>query len=198
MSLPIQRLSYTQIGQIASTFLSRYHPDFSLPIPIEEIAEQKLGLKIFEKINLKKDYGTDGFLVSDLSAIFIDFDLYMNYENRSRFTIAHEVGHVVLHGDIFRKLNIKTAEDLYQLSQQITDKEHGWLEFQAYSFAGQVLVPKNLLFREIKSKLGRIPQNEQPEILFPVIQDLPEIFFASGEVILRRLQKEGIIKQNNG
>lgn len=50
---------------------------------------------------------------------------------------------------------------------------------------------------ELKKRLGRIPLLESPEILAPAIQDLPEIFKVSDAVILRRLQKEGIVKFNS-
>ncbi|TSC85792.1 MAG: hypothetical protein G01um10147_1068 [Microgenomates group bacterium Gr01-1014_7] len=197
MSLPIQRLSYKRIGDIASQFLAKYHPSFSLPIPIEEIAESKLNLKIIEEMNLKKDYDIDGFLTSDLTRIFVDFDLYMKFENRTRLTIAHEAGHFILHGQLFQDLKINSIEDLNSLAEKMTDDEHGWLEYQAYSFAGQVLVPKELLLKELKNKLGRIPSLESPEILAPAVQDLPEIFKVSDAVILRRLQKEGVVKTNS-
>lgn len=197
MSITLQRLSYKRIGEIANQFLTTYHPYLSLPIPIEEIAEQKLNLRIHEQMNLKKDYDVDGFLTSDLTTIFIDFNLYMNFENRSRFTIAHEIGHFVLHGGIFKNLNINSVARLNELAVKITGEEYRWLEFQAYSFASHVLVPRNLLFDEIKKRIGKIPELEAPEVLAPIAQDLLNIFQVSGEVILRRLEKEGIVKANS-
>lgn len=194
MSLPIQRLSYKRIGEIANQFLAKYHPRFSLPIPIEEIAEQKLNLRIHEQMNLKKDYDVDGFLISDLTTIFIDFDLYMNFENRTRFTIAHEIGHFILHGEFFKSLNINSIEDLNSLAVKVTDEEHGWLEYQAYSFASHVLVPTQLFLNELKKRLGRIPSQEAPEILATVTEDLLDVFQVSGDVLARRLVKEGIVK----
>jgi len=197
MSITLQRFSYKRIGDIASEFWTKYHPSFSLPIPIEEIAEQKLNLKIREQMNLKEDYDVDGFLTSDLTTIFIDFNLYMNFENRSRFTIAHEIGHFVLHGEIFKNLNINSVDKLNELAIKITDEEYRWLEYQAYSFASHVLVPKNLLFNEIKKRIGKIPELEAPEVLAPIAQDLLNIFQVSGEVILRRLEKERVVKPNS-
>lgn len=197
MNLSIQRLSYQKIGQIADEFLSKYHPKLLLPIPIEEIAEKRLGIKIFEEMDLKRNYDVDGVLISNLTSIFIDFDLYMNFENRARFTIAHEVGHCILHGEIFKKLNINSVEALNNLAAKITDEEYGWLEYQAYSFASQVLVPKSLLFETLKKRLGRVPSLETPEVLSTIIQDLPSIFQVSDAVILRRLQKEGIVRNDH-
>lgn len=86
MSLTPTRLSYSKTGEIVNQFLADYHPSLELPIPIEEIAESKLGLTITQEMNLKKDYDVDGFLTSDLTTIFIDFDLYMRHENRTRLT----------------------------------------------------------------------------------------------------------------
>lgn len=197
MSLWLQHLSYQRIGQIADEFLEKYHPQLLLPIPIEEIAEQKLNLKINQEMGIKKGYDVDGFLTSDLTTIFVDFDLYLKHENRTRFTIAHEVGHFVLHGALFRDLKINSAGDLGNLVEKVTDAENQWLEYQAYSFAGQVLVPRGLLFNEIRKRVGRVPQLETPEILVPIAQDLLDVFQVSGLVMSRRLEKEKIVKLNS-
>lgn len=197
MSLAIQRLSYKGIGDIADEFLKSHHRSLSLPIPIEEIAEQKLGLTILQEMDLKKNYDVDGFLMSDLKTIFLDFNMYLKYENRTRFTIAHEVGHFVLHHELFKKLNINSVEALNNLATKITDEEYGWLEYQAYSFASQVLVPKATLYDEIKKRIGKIPKLEAPEVLAPIAQDLLDVFQISGDVMLRRFQKENIVKSNS-
>lgn len=194
MNFSIPRLSYKTIGQIAGKFLEKHHPQISLPVPIEEIAEQKLKIKIIPTSKLKENYDIDGFLTSDLNAIFLDLDIYLKYENRTRFTIAHEIGHLILHGDLFNKFNINSIEKLNTLSDKMTDEEYGWIEYQAYSFASQVLVPTTELLKELKNKLGKIPTNEMPEVFSPIAQDLLQIFQVSGEVLLRRLQKERILK----
>lgn len=197
MSLAIQHLSYKGIGDIADEFLKSHHRSLLLPIPIEEIAEQKLGLTILQEMDLKKNYDVDGFLTSDLKTIFLDFNMYLKYENRTRFTIAHEVGHFVLHHELFKKLDINSVEALNNLATKITDEEYGWLEYQAYSFGSQVLVPKSILYDEIKKRIGKIPKLEAPEVLAPVAQDLLDVFQVSGDVMLRRLQKENIVKSNS-
>lgn len=197
MSLTPARLSYSKIGEIASQFLANYHPNLELPIPIEEIAESKLNLTITQEMNLKRDYDVDGFLTSDLSTIFIDFDLYMKHENRTRLTIAHEIGHLIIHGKLFQDLNINSTKELNSMIDQVTDEDYRWLEYQAYSFAGQVLVPKQLLIKELEKRLGKIPSAEIQEVIFPILLDLQDVFGVSGEVLIRRLQKEGIVKNNS-
>ena len=197
MKLQLKRLSYNVVGDIAFSFLKKYHSDFSIPIPIEEIAEGKLHIEIIPVNKLKVLYDTDGCLDSTLSKIFIDMDLYMKYENRTRFTIAHEIGHSVLHKTYFENLDIHTVEDIYNISDQINEDDYGWLEYQAYSFAGQVLVPKNVLVTEVEKRLGEIPKGKfLPEKIFSISQELLEIFNVSGEVLSRRLQKTGIINND--
>lgn len=197
MKLQLKRLSYFNIGEITVEFLKKHHNDFTLPIPIEEIAESKLHLEIIPVSKLKMLHDIDGCLDSSLSKIFIDMDLYMKYENRTRSTIAHEIGHLILHKTYFENLNIHTVEDIYNISDQISEDDYGWLEYQAYSFAGQVLVPKNVLISEVEKRLGGIPKGKfLPEKIFSISQDLLEIFNVSGEVLSRRLQKAGIINND--
>lgn len=197
MNIAPRRLSYDKIGEIAYSFLSSYHPSLSLPIPIEEIAESKFNIEIVPVMTMKEEFDADGCLTSDFSTIFIDYSVYTKQENRTRFTIAHEIGHLVLHKELFKTLKIQTANDLYELSDKISNKDYGWLEYQAYTFAGHVLVPKDLLLSEVKKRLGRIPERENPENMFHVFQDLIDIFRVSGEAMLRRLTKEGLVKSNS-
>lgn len=195
MRLNLRKLSYLKIGYVADEFLNRYHSSFALPIPIEEIAEGKLNIEIIPIKNLRQNHDVDGLLDSTLSKIFIDLDLYVKSENRTRFTIAHEIGHLILHEEIFRGLNIRTEEDAFRLTVNTTDDDYGWLEYQAYVFAGNVLVPKNALTHEVEKRLGKIPYKKfLPEDIFPISQELLDVFKVSGEVLSRRLGKEGIIK----
>ncbi|MBU2051731.1 ImmA/IrrE family metallo-endopeptidase [Patescibacteria group bacterium] len=197
MKLNLRRLTDFKIGEIAQKFLEQHHPSLSLPIPIEEIAESKLNIEIIPIKTLKQDFDIDGCLDSTLSRIFIDFDLYINQENRTRFTIAHEVGHLALHWEIFNSLEIKSQTDLYKLVDNISNEDYKWLEYQAYSFAGHILVPTQLLTHEIKSRLPISQTGEvSAEDLYPVFPELIEKFNVSGEVLLRRLQKVGLVNNN--
>lgn len=194
MSLDIKKLSYVRIGEIANDFLNTHHTSRTAPIPIELIAENALDLTIAPISRMKSDYDVEGCLDSNLSTIFIDTDIYMKNEHRSRFTVAHEIGHLVLHNKIFRDLKISKPEDIYKLTNEITEEEYGWIEYQAYTFAGHVLVPKTELISELNQ---RLPVSKERAITFeeliPVAMELQERFCVSGEVLYRRLEKEGLI-----
>ena len=197
MKLNLPRLTYQQIGNIADQFLTLNYPRLKLPIPIEQIAESKLNLKIYEEFNLKKDFEVESFLTSDLSTIFIDFDIYNKFENRARCSIAHEIGHLILHGKILSKLEINSTFKLGDFLNNVDEDEYGWLEYQAYSFANQVLVPNKLLLTEIKRLVGYVPNQAPLESILPLSEDLLEIFQVSGSLMLKRLQKEGIVKSTS-
>jgi len=197
MKLNLPRLTYQQIGNIADQFLTLNYPRLKLPIPIEQIAESKLNLKIYEEFNLKKDFEVESFLTSDLSTIFIDFDIYNKFENRARCSIAHEIGHLILHGKILSKLKISSTVKLGDFLNNVDEDEYSWLEYQAYSFANQVLVPNKLLLTEIKRLVGFVPNQAPLESILPLSEDLLEIFQVSGSLMLKRLQKEGIVKSTS-
>lgn len=198
MTLSIKRLSYAILGEISHGFLVSHHSSLKLPIPIELIAEKSLGIELVPVIDLKKRFDVEACLSSSLTAIFIDYKMYMEYENRSRFSIAHEIGHLVLHSEIFKNLNIKSELDVLNLSKNIKEEDYGWLEYQAYSFAGHVLVPQGKLLEEVEKRLGKITPNKfLPEEIFPISQELLDVFNVSGEVLSRRLQKASIIRINN-
>ena len=93
-----------QIFHHAEDFLEKYHPTQKAPVPIEEITEFGLGLTIFPTKILESGCEVSGTLSKDFQTILIDERTFEKFEERARFTIAHEVGHYVLHKDIFLDL----------------------------------------------------------------------------------------------
>lgn len=155
-----------------------------------------MGIAIVVISGIKSLLGVDSFISSDFSQITIDEYSFVKFPERTRFSITHEVGHFVLHKNWYQKYGPQNLEDYITFHDRIDKEIYKYLEIQAQTFAGLVLVPKALLFEELKKKLGKVPSGESPEILASAIQDLPEIFKVSDAVILRRLQKEGIVKNN--
>lgn len=190
-------LKFTDVAHAADNFLKNYHPSLSLPIPIEEIVEHKMKIAIFAVPGIKSLIGIDAFISSDFSQITVDEDCFVKFPERTKFSIAHEVGHLILHKDWYEKYGPKNFEDYLTSHDRIDNQVYKYIEIQAHTFAGLVLVPKDLLLNELKKRLGRIPSLEAPEVLAPAVQDLPEVFKVSDAVVLRRLQKEGIVKINS-
>lgn len=190
-------IKFSDVVKAANNFLDTYHPSLSLPIPIEKIVEHKMNISLFAVPNIKFLLGIDAFISADFTQLTIDEECFVKYPERTRFSITHEIGHLILHKDWYIKHGPKDLTDYLDFSDRVDNQLYKYTEIQAQTFAGLVLVPKKLLLLELEKKLGRIPSLESPEILAPVVQDLPEVFQVSDAVILRRLQRENIIKLNS-
>lgn len=136
----------------ANKFLNTYHPFLSLPIPIEEIVEQKMDIALFAVPGIKLLIGVDAFISSDFTQITIDEDCFVKYPERTRFSIAHEIGHLILHKDWYEKYGPKNLDDYLSSHDRMDGQIYKYIEIQAQTFAGLVLVPKNLLFKELKNR----------------------------------------------
>lgn len=107
------------------------------PIPVHEIAESNGANVVFA------DFGVNSEKVSG----FCDFEnarLYVNKDDRLErqiFTIAHELGHWILHRDKFKHDPSKYSV-LPRFSNPNADDP---LEKEANTFAACLLVPKRLL-----------------------------------------------------
>lgn len=190
-------LRFVDVVRAADKFLKTYHSSLTLPIPIEDIVERKMGIAVVVVPGIKSLLGVDAFISADFTQITIDENSFIKFPERTKFSIAHEIGHLILHKSWYEKYGPKNFEDYLTFHDRIENQVYKYIEIQAHTFAGLVLVPKSLLLKELKKRLGRIPSNEDPEILIPVAQDLLEIFQVSGDVILRRLQREGIVKSSS-
>lgn len=79
----------------------------SLPVPIESIAEDHYGLLIEARPSLQEfatggDAHVSGVLLRARGRILVDALEAARAPGRRRFTIAHELGHLVLHDDQVR------------------------------------------------------------------------------------------------
>jgi Zn-dependent peptidase ImmA (M78 family) len=106
------------------------------PIPVLEIAEQAGVDVVFV------DFGSH----SDAVAGFCDFEqakLFVNRDDkfgRQMFTIAHELGHWILHKDFF-----DNDPERYRVLPRFQKPRSDPYEQEANCFAAEMLVPKRLL-----------------------------------------------------
>ena len=94
--------SYDDLRKKADDFLRTHNPSSIIPVPIEEIVEFDFIIIIVPVLALQRDFDVEGFTSSDLKNIYVDEYVYTNYLNRYRFTLAHEIGHIILHRNLYR------------------------------------------------------------------------------------------------
>lgn len=196
MSFNVPHLTYNQLRAAADAFLKRYHSSRKIPIPIEQIIEFQMGLDIVPLPGLLEAYGVDGFTSSDLSEISVDQFVYEHRPARYRFTLAHEVGHVVLHAELFRAHRFRGIEAWKRFLMGVPELDYSRLEWQAYSFGGLVLVPGDMLQQELKVAAKQVKAqglSQETDFAKALTTDIVATRFGvSSEVIERRLGYEQI------
>lgn len=193
------RLNYEQIYQEAEKFLKDYHPGRTLPVPIHEIVDIKFGIHIVPKFMLEKHIGLVGFLSNDFSTIYVDENVHDYQEARFRFTLAHEIGHLILHRNIYEDLSFTSPEEWKSIQVRMKDDVRQWFEWQANCFAGLVLVPRDELADHVGKCISKIDEqgidlNENWEFAWEKVADYlgREVFNVSSTTVLSRLHYDKI------
>jgi len=118
------------------------------------------------KYQFDKDLGMNssgneilGKLEVDKRKVFITNKLENNTP-RWRFTLGHEIGHLLLHRNLdiplFIQDHMDTDEILNWSNTNVKDKNIMRLEWQANSFSSSLLLPRNLVYDFIFSKLEEL------------------------------------------
>jgi Zn-dependent peptidase ImmA (M78 family) len=178
ISLGVPFLSNSVIVSKANAFLKDNNLN-SIPIDIEFVVESKYDINIIPFSELKREYGIDGYSSHDCSSIYVDKYIYDETPNRLRFTITHELGHVILHKQYIQQNNWSSIEEWINVYKNIDAKDIDFMEYQAYVFAGLVLVPQNelqTLFSNNLPKLNNLIQVAQQSNLARADYIEPAIF----------------------
>ena len=152
MPLPIPTYSYEDLRRRAAAFLRQHHPEGSVPVPIEQIVEFQFHINIIPLPGLLKVHDVDAFLSSDLKSLAVDLGILESRSpNRYRFSLAHELAHAFLHKDVYAQFRFSNVREWKAQIKVISDADREWLEWQAYSFAGLILVPGEPLKERLRN-----------------------------------------------
>jgi Zn-dependent peptidase ImmA (M78 family) len=196
-------LSYEDINKLAEDFLREHNRNEILPVDIEAIAEFDLGLNIFPFPNLQETFDIEGFISGDLEVIYVDEFIYYQRPTRYRFTLAHEIGHYVFHSDLIASFHPQSVADWGKFILAIDGETYDWLEWQAYSFAAAVLVPRVSLKQNFHNELellqpkidfirskGLSAESSQDYIVNAIATKIIGIYDVSADVLNKRISKE--------
>ena len=189
-------LPHERLRAVADSFLKEHHPSGELPVPIEEIIEFDFGLDIVPMPGLKSEFDVDAFITSALSEIRVDGDIYSNRPNRYRFSLAHELAHLLIHQDVFKAMKFTTIREWKAAICSIPERQYFFIEQQAYTLAGLILVPKSplvSLFQESAEKAnaaGLDIQELDPKFRRSIESSIGRHFDVSADVVARRLKSE--------
>lgn len=180
-------------------FRQRYWPSGAIPVDVESIVDVKLGLDIVAVPHLYRAYGIDGFLAADRSAIYIDHAVQEHsILYRYRFTLAHELAHLHLHGALFDNASFDSVEEWRDFLRAMPEESRSWYEWQGYAFAGLLLVPRDALTQKIEEAVDRAHEAGFTDLDLGVeahrdilAEWVGRRFDVSGEVVVRRGAYDG-------
>lgn len=171
----------TKIQRLVEQILDQHHIS-SPPVDVHLIAKSK-GVQI-----IKGDLGdVSGILFRERNRTLIGVNA-THASTRQRFTVAHEIGHLILHGDESLHVDKVFAIKLRnQTSSEAVDRG----EIEANAFAAELLMPTEMVRRRI-SELPGILDYEKDDI---VIKQLANEFQVSQQAMTIRLINLGYIQE---
>jgi len=126
---------------LQKTFLRGINP----PIDIDLIAEKQPLIDSLGFLPDLRQFDVDAVLLSKPNG---QFDIILDenvYRSRTSFSIAHEIGHIVLHPTLY--LGCNNIEASIELSKKIFTKYYR-IEREANYFAGAILIPRKAIFKD--------------------------------------------------
>ena len=193
--------SYEDLRSKADDFLKKHHPSGTVPVPIEEIVEFDFGINIVPVLGLQREFEVEGFLSGDLKDIYVDEYVYTDRITRYRFTLAHEIGHIVLHRHLYDKHRFTSIHGWQEFINSMTEEQHSWLEYQGYAFAGLVLVPKEKLL-PVRDRVDKkdgdkgISMEKNWDFAWELLTEhVAKAFLVSPDVVEKRVEKDEVKKK---
>jgi hypothetical protein len=162
-------------------FEERYDAAGAPPVPVERLAIASLGLFVDEADDLRALPGapTDqgrlsGMLDSEEMIVWVDRGEARRSPGRRRFTIAHEIGHLLLHVPVLHKVFYDRPADIQEIDDGAPASELPELrrrEREANVFARELLMPEPLVSEQAHATGFNLPAlAERFEVSVPAMR----------------------------
>ena len=152
-----------------------------LPVPVEKVARDLGANVVYEAM----ERGVSGLLVRNDDSVVMGINS-THPSTRQRFSVAHEIGHLVLHKGRPMVVDHVRLNLRDERSGSATDVE----EIQANAFAAELLMPQALVLKELRSiDLARVGSEAT------VVRDLAHLFEVSEQAMEYRLVNLGVRRQ---
>ena len=161
----------------------------SAPVPVEKLAVS-LGARVQKE---PADDDLSGFLIRDLVGHRAIIGVNSNHHpNRQRFTVAHEIGHLLLHEG--EKIHVDRTGQVFQVKLRSGESAAGTdvEEIEANAFAAELLMPVGFL------RLDLAPQSAlnllDEDVLDRVLKPLAKKYGVSPQALTYRLGHLGYVQ----
>jgi Zn-dependent peptidase ImmA (M78 family) len=133
-------------GVISAYYLNNHRASIIPPIPVEDIAEHFLGYSIeITNEGVFSDVDLLGGICFETNTIYVNHSIEF-HDGRYAFTIAHEIGHHILHREEYLSATEKTNREI--LCRETGAKPQ--IEIEADRFAAALLMPADCLVKAVK------------------------------------------------
>jgi len=183
-------ISDEELSQIASAFLEKHSQSDLLPVHIEKICDREgVGLLIVPDLTSLKN--TEAYIANNCEVIVMDQNVFETQVDRARFGIAHELSHRILHTAHLEQFPISDADSYEAFHSAVSVDNLAIIEDQAYSLAGHLLMPSNLLNAEIERLINEEAAGNEltDNIIQRIVRALAATFMVSADAMLRQIKK---------
>ena len=177
------RYTEPRAHELRARYLATYGGG-EIPVPVESIAEDLLGLRIEED-----DLGEcSGMLVPAMRLIRVNASEGMSGDtptHRIRFTIAHELGHWICHAN-----GVEQAAPTYCRSQDVSQDTDRTLEREANVFGAELLMPEAGV-RDVWARFG--PAATSASRRDEAVKEAASVFKVSASAMWYRLYSFSLV-----
>ena len=193
---PYPELSDAEIEELAINYYSDYlrHNQadpvpLNLPVPVEEIAEQFLGYEIdWSETGKFSDPDILGGIYFESNKICVNASV-ADHEGRYSFTVAHELGHHVLHREHYLQ---RQSTDDGDFPCRVTGKKPQ-IEIEADRFAAALLMPADNVSMAVAGKATKIRTVGQARALANDLITKSGFENVSNSAMINRLKDLGLL-----
>jgi hypothetical protein len=199
MPIYIPPLTYQQIADAAAQCLAENNKESVIPVPVEDIIDVGFGIDLVPTASLEERFTAIAFITHDLKEIRVDDFVYRKQPYRLRFSLAHELGHLVLHPHIYEQMMFKTPIDWKRAMEDLGRANYDRLEGQADRFAGLLLCPPGPFRAQFERVADALAQSGKTFKSLPTesqnyaVKGLARAFDVSSGAIWYRLRDEQLI-----
>jgi Zn-dependent peptidase ImmA (M78 family) len=199
------RYTLSEIRQKADMFRAEHWPSDVIPVDIEMILE-RAGFDLEPVPGMKQGCDTVACISPDLKTISIDQETMLDERQAFflRSSLAHELGHAILHRKFFEWQKEKRMQTIPQWISFVRECHENlfpyWFEDDAWEFAGCLLVPRSHLERSLRKVLTRVPEGYLKELPSDIVRQyiasaVHREFEVNAQAVEIRLRKEDLFPQ---
>lgn len=167
------------------------------PLDVEEIAEFDLSMEIRPISGLLEDVDSPAQIAPGDSRpiITVDADQYRQQTSFYRYSVAHEIGHYVLHREWLEKVwhLVDSTRSWKIVILNRSEDDYKWIEGQAEEFASYLLAPEEVFEPFLEKQIALLEDVKSPlqseDVLPYLANPVGEFFGLSNAAAQARIRK---------